>query len=80
METAVFWVEYAIQHKNTGLLKSASSQLYWYELYSLDVLAIFTVFIWVLVKIVKMVVGKMVQKCGTPSRKEEIMNNHLKYD
>lgn len=40
LDTAMYWVDHVLEHKDTSYLKSASVRLKWYELYSVDVLGI----------------------------------------
>nr|CAD7591386.1 unnamed protein product [Timema genevievae] len=40
METAVFWTEYVARHKGAPHLRSAALDLYWFQYYLLDVIAV----------------------------------------
>lgn len=76
IETAMYWIDHVIKHKNTAHLKSAASQLTWYELYSLDVLAILTTFVLLGIYSVKFIISRLVQKFF--SKKSEI-NSYQKF-
>lgn len=39
LETAVYWTEYVLRHRGT-LLSPASKDLFWFQYYLLDVLAV----------------------------------------
>lgn len=39
IDTAMFWIEYALRHKNAKHLKTAAVDLEWWELMNLDVYA-----------------------------------------
>jgi len=62
LERAVFWTEYVIRHKGAKHLRPAGQHLNWFQLHSLDVIALLisTVLIplYILVKLVKVVFKK----------------------
>lgn len=45
LDTAMYWIDHVLEHKDTSHLKPASVRLTWYEFYSLDVLALLVVLI-----------------------------------
>lgn len=59
LETAMYWVDHVLKHKDTDHIRSASAKLTWYELYSLDVFVISTVTIYVILKIFEFVIRKI---------------------
>ncbi|KAK7574486.1 hypothetical protein V9T40_011677 [Parthenolecanium corni] len=62
METALYWIDHVLKHKDTSHLKSASTQLSWYELYSVDVLIIVAVIFWIAMKIIGFIIRRTTQK------------------
>lgn len=65
----MYWIDHVLKHKDTAHLKSGSAYLTWYELYSLDVLAILAVIIWIFVKTFKYLIRKIKQKLVPPKNK-----------
>lgn len=59
LETAMYWVDHVLKHKDTDQLRSASTKLTWYELYSLDVFVFLTVTIYVILKIIEFAIRKI---------------------
>ncbi|KAF5270902.1 hypothetical protein FQR65_LT17760 [Abscondita terminalis] len=55
MEKAVFWVEYVLRHDGAHHLKTSAFKLHWLQQYSVDVISIICVIIFVIVYIVKKV-------------------------
>lgn len=51
LETAMYWVDHVLKHKGNISLKSDSVTYKWYELYSLDVIIILVVIIYIVLKI-----------------------------
>lgn len=45
LDTAVYWTEYVMRHKGAPHLQSAASDLSWYQLVLLDVIAVTLIFI-----------------------------------
>lgn len=56
LETAMFWVDHVIKHQDSSHLRPGSAQLTWFELYSLDVLAITGIVILSIVYILKFLI------------------------
>lgn len=42
MDKAVFWIEYVIRHEGAPHLRTAANDLYWFQYYLLDVIAVFS--------------------------------------
>ncbi|XP_046672880.1 UDP-glycosyltransferase UGT5-like [Homalodisca vitripennis] len=53
LQTAVYWVEYVLHHKGAHHLRSAVTDLYWYQLYLLDIILFVLVLIVVIFMVVK---------------------------
>lgn len=43
IDTAMYWIDHVLEHKDVPYLKSASMKLKWYEWYSLDVLTLLVI-------------------------------------
>lgn len=65
LETAIYWIDHVLKYKDTAHLRSASAQLTWYELYSVDVFVIAVIVFWIVVKTVKFILGKISQKVAS---------------
>lgn len=76
LDTAMYWIDHVIKHKNTDHLKSAASQLTWYELYSLDVLAILIASIFLGIYTIKLIISRLAQ---TFVDKKNEINAHQKF-
>ncbi|KAG8295040.1 UDP-glucuronosyltransferase 1-1 [Homalodisca vitripennis] len=72
-DSAVFWVEYVLRHGGAHHLRSAATQLSWYQLALLDILAaivaVVVILFLVLRKLLSLVCGRKGQK--NVSTKEE---------
>jgi len=70
LERAVFWTEYVIRHKGAKHLRPAGKHLNWFQLHSLDVIALLisavlipaTIVLYILVKIVSVAFKKPASK------------------
>lgn len=89
LETAMYWIDHVLKHKDTAHLRSASAKLSWYELYSLDVLIILVAIIYVVQKTVKFTIRKIKHKllsikkknfANNKSQEDEKVIKNLKYD
>uniref|UniRef100_A0A1B6ITG3 UDP-glucuronosyltransferase n=1 Tax=Homalodisca liturata TaxID=320908 RepID=A0A1B6ITG3_9HEMI len=73
-DSAVFWVEYVLRHGGAHHLRSAATQLSWYQLALLDVLAavvaVIVILFLVLWKLLSLVFGRKGQKNVSTSKKK----------
>uniref|UniRef100_A0A1B6IH48 UDP-glucuronosyltransferase n=1 Tax=Homalodisca liturata TaxID=320908 RepID=A0A1B6IH48_9HEMI len=73
-DSAVFWVEYVLRHGGAHHLRSAATQLSWYQLALLDILAaivaVVVVLFLVLRKLLSLVCGRKGQKNVSTSKKK----------
>lgn len=79
MDTALYWIEYVIRHKGAPHLRSAAQDLKWYQLYLLDVYAVFAIIslTWILVSfyvtrlVIKRLLGLFCKKSKKVSAKKK---------
>lgn len=66
LDTAIYWIEYVIRHKGAHHLKPLTVHMSWYELFSIDVItvysAVFIIGLYLIVKLVSFFVKKLVDK------------------
>ncbi|XP_046687659.1 UDP-glucuronosyltransferase 2A3-like [Homalodisca vitripennis] len=77
-DSAVFWVEYVLRHGGAHHLRSAATQLSWYQLALLDVLAaivaVIVILFLVLWKLLSLVCGRKGHKHVSTSKKKKLIN------
>lgn len=71
-DTAVFWTEYVLRHKGADHLKTASTQLEWYQYLLLDVIAFVLGALFVSLYLIRKVVKSLAKVVFRSSKKSKI--------
>uniref|UniRef100_A0A336MPG0 CSON014874 protein n=1 Tax=Culicoides sonorensis TaxID=179676 RepID=A0A336MPG0_CULSO len=69
LDTAVFWVEYALKHHGAPHLNYPGKDLNFFQRHSLDVIGLLAAFLWVLYKIIRISISLCCKKRGKGQEK-----------
>ncbi|XP_018563276.1 UDP-glucuronosyltransferase 2B7-like [Anoplophora glabripennis] len=72
LDVAVFWMEYVIRHGGAPHLRNAAIELYWFQLYLLDVIAFIIICIVTFFYAAKLLVRRLIRNVPFRNRKQKI--------
>lgn len=71
MESAMFHIEYVMRHRGADYLKSAATNLTWYEHLLLDIAALFLAATFAIILMIRLLLRSLMRLCSSRQGKEK---------
>lgn len=71
LDVAMFWIEYVLRHGGAPHLRNASLELYWFQLYLLDVIGFVILSIVIIYYSIKLLITRIFKKNAAEFRRRK---------